>query len=44
VKNLAKTQIYIIFPIFFHFYPAENGDGDRSSEGNLKNPKISRGS
>ncbi len=28
--------------MFFHLYPAENGDWDRSSEEDLKNPKTSR--
>ncbi len=41
VKILNKTLIYIISPIFFHLYLAENGLGDRSAEEHLKNLKTS---
>jgi hypothetical protein len=34
----------MISPIFFLINLAENGDGDRSSEEHLKNPKTFRGS
>jgi hypothetical protein len=43
-KPYSKIGKYIIFPIFFHLYRAENGDGDRWSQEHLKNPKTSRGS
>jgi hypothetical protein len=39
-----KSPIYIISPIFFHLYRAENGIGDRSAGEHLKNPKTYKGS
>jgi hypothetical protein len=39
-KIPQKTRINIISPIFFHLYRAENSDGDRSSEEQLKNSET----
>ncbi len=41
---LNKSPIYIISPIFFHLYHAENGKDNRSSKKHLKVKKNSRGS
>jgi hypothetical protein len=38
---LNKSPMYIISPIFFHLYRAENGHSDRAAEEHLKNPKTS---
>ncbi len=41
---LNKSPIYIISPIFFHLYHAENGKDNSSSKKHLKSKKNSIGS